>query len=193
MRNPLLPSLVARVKGFAICLFVSLLLAVGVGAQTQSTTGTIQGTVLDANGAAVPGASVEIKHIETNFTRSLTSDEEGRFVALSLPPGRYTVTVTKQGFGTLVLEQADLTVGQALNLPKGIKHSGNIHGGNERAIRAEILVIVARIGREHNVPPLRVHAHDLQPGRMSGGEMECDARGDLPVSLIEFEPAPKIG
>jgi hypothetical protein len=124
MHNPLFRSFAVRVKGLGICLFVSLVFAAAVVAQTQSTTGTIQGTVLDANGAALPGASVEIKHIETNFTRSLTSDEEGRFVALSLPPGRYTVTVTKQGFGTLVLEQADLTVGQALNLPLSMKISG---------------------------------------------------------------------
>lgn len=124
MHNPLLLSLGVRVKGFGVSLLVSLVFAVGVVAQTQSTTGTIQGTVLDANGAAIPGASVEIKHIETNFTRSFSTDEEGRFVALSLPPGRYSVTVAKQGFGTLVLEQADLTVGQALNLPLAMKISG---------------------------------------------------------------------
>ncbi len=124
MSNPLHHSFTLRVKGFVICLFVSLVFAAGAAAQTQSTAGTIQGTVLDANGAAIPGASVEIKQIETNFTRSFTTDEEGRFVALSLPPGRYTVTVTKQGFGTLVLEEATLTVGQALNLPLSMKISG---------------------------------------------------------------------
>lgn len=124
MRHPLLPFFAVRIKALAICLFVSLVLAVGAVAQTQSTAGTIQGTVLDANGAALPGASVEIKQIETNFTRSFTTDEEGRFVALSLPPGRYTITVVKQGFGTLVLEEATLTVGQALNLPLSMKISG---------------------------------------------------------------------
>jgi hypothetical protein len=124
MSNALLRSFAMQVKGLSICLFVTLVLAVGVMSQTQSTTGTIQGTATDANGAAIPGASVEIKNIDTNFTRSFTTDEEGRFVALSLPPGRYTVTVTKQGFGTLVLEEAALTVGQALNLPLSMKISG---------------------------------------------------------------------
>jgi hypothetical protein len=124
MHNALLRFFALQVKGLSICLLVSLVLAAGVMGQTQSTTGTIQGTVVDANGAALPGASVEIKHIETNFTRSVTTDDEGRFVALSLPPGRYTVTVIKQGFGTLVLEEAALTVGQALNLPLSMKISG---------------------------------------------------------------------
>jgi hypothetical protein len=123
MRNPLLRSLAVQVKGLSICLFAIVVLATGVLAQTQITSGTIQGTVLDANGAAVPGADVELKNAETNFSRSLTTDEDGRFAALQLPPGRYTVTVSKQGFATLVVEKADLTVGQAMNLPLSMKIS----------------------------------------------------------------------
>jgi hypothetical protein len=44
-------------------------------------------------------------------------------VALQLPSGRYNITVTKSGFATLVVEKADLTVGQALNLPLSMKVS----------------------------------------------------------------------
>lgn len=124
MRNVMLRSFALRVKGFGLGLFVSLALCAGVMAQTQSTSGTIQGTVMDANGAAIPGASVEIKNLETNFTRTYETDDAGRFVALSLPSGRYSVTVAKQGFGTLILERTDLTVGQALNLPLSMKISG---------------------------------------------------------------------
>src|SRR5256885_4658291 len=123
MCNPLLRSFALRVKRLSICLLVTLLFAAAVAAQTQITTGTIQGTVLDANGAAVPGANVEVKNIDTNFARTTTSDDEGRFVALQLPPGRYTVTVSKPGFATLVVEKADLTVGQAMNLPLSMKVS----------------------------------------------------------------------
>ena len=67
---------------------------------------------------------MEVKNLDTNFSRTLTSDEGGRFVALAMPPGRYTVTVTKQGFGTTVAENVDLTVGQALTLPVSLKVSG---------------------------------------------------------------------
>ena len=123
MHNPLLRSFAQRVKGLSLCLFATFLFATTIAAQTQITTGTIQGTVLDANGAAVPGASVEVKNVDTNFIRTTTSDEEGRFAALQLPSGRYTVTVTKTGFATLVVNQADLTVGQALNLPLSMKVS----------------------------------------------------------------------
>ncbi len=123
MRNALLRSFALRAKGLSICLFATFLFAAAVAAQTQITTGTIQGTILDANGAAVPGAGVEVKNVDTNFTRTTSSDDEGRFSALQLPSGRYTVTVTKTGFATLVVEKADLTVGQALNLPLSMKVS----------------------------------------------------------------------
>src|SRR5438034_8259421 len=111
-------------KSLGIGLLVILAMALPALSQTQITTGTIQGTVTDANGAIVPGASVEIKNLETNLTKTLTTDDGGRFVALALPPGKYSVTVSKQGFATAVAESLDLTVGQALNLPVAMKVSG---------------------------------------------------------------------
>jgi hypothetical protein len=101
----------------SFCLLAIFAFGAGALGQTQITSGTIQGTVLDANNAAVPGALVTLRNTATNLTRDLATDEDGRFAALQLPPGRYTLTVSKQGFATLVVEKADLTVGQAMNLP----------------------------------------------------------------------------
>jgi hypothetical protein len=123
MRNLPLRSFAVWVKGLSICLLVTVVFAAGAVAQTQITSGTIQGTVEDANGAALPGASVQLRNTGTNLVRDLTTDDAGRFVALQLPPGRYTITVSKQGFATLVVEKADLTVGQAMNLPLSMKVS----------------------------------------------------------------------
>jgi hypothetical protein len=92
-------------------------------AQTQITTGVIQGTVQDEQGATVPGATVEVKNVETNLTKTLTTDEGGRFVFLQLPPGRYTLTASKSGFATLKQEEFTLTVGQAANLDLKMKVS----------------------------------------------------------------------
>src|SRR5262247_1018251 len=92
-------------------------------AQTQITTGVIQGTVLDDAGAVVAGAVVEVKNTDTNLTKNLSTDSDGRFVFLQLPSGRYTLTVSKQGYATLAQENLSLTVGQAINLNLSMKVS----------------------------------------------------------------------
>src|SRR5881392_2949197 len=97
--------------------------ALGWG-QAQATTGVIQGTIADPTGAAVPDARVEAKNLDTNFTRSQDSDASGRFALLQMPPGRYTVTASKPGFSTIVQENMELTVGQALSLPISMRVSG---------------------------------------------------------------------
>ena len=111
-------------RGIIISAFVLAIFTSPTKAQTQITTGTIQGTVIDANGAALPDANVELKNIDTNFSRTASTDEEGRFIALQLPPGRYTLTITKSGFATLIVENAEVTVGSSLNLPVQMKVSG---------------------------------------------------------------------
>ncbi len=103
---------------------ISVAIATPAVAQTQITTGVIQGTVADATGAVLPGVSVDARNIDTNLARNQTTDRDGRFVFLQLPPGRYTVTLTLPGFATLVQEDIVLTVGQAVTLSSEMKISG---------------------------------------------------------------------
>jgi Carboxypeptidase regulatory-like domain/TonB dependent receptor len=124
MRPPFQTKFARLLTGTTLgCLF-ALAFAVSAPAQTQITTGTVQGTVQDEQGAVVPGATVEVKNLDTNLTRTLQTDDGGRFVFLQLPPGRYTLTVSKQGFATLKQEEFTLTVGQAANLDLKMKVSG---------------------------------------------------------------------
>jgi hypothetical protein len=106
-------------------LVFSLILTLGftgiASAQTQITSGSIQGTVVDPSGAVIPGADVEAKNLETNITRNLATDSQGRFVFLQLPTGRYTVKVSMPGFATLIQENVTLTVGQAISLTLQMK------------------------------------------------------------------------
>ena len=113
---------VGRVFTFALTLLLAF--ASAAYGQTQITTGVIQGTVEDEQGATLPGATIEVRNVETNLTKTLTTDEGGRFVFLQLPPGRYTLTASKQGFATLKQEEFTLTVGQAANLDLRMKVSG---------------------------------------------------------------------
>ena len=73
-------------------LLACLLFPITLAAQTQITTGVIQGTVMDSTGAVLPGVDVTVVNPSTNSTQSRTTGAEGRFVFLQLPPGRYTVT-----------------------------------------------------------------------------------------------------
>src|SRR5882672_2125162 len=113
-----------RVLHALTTVIVSLVLTSALAAQSQITTGVIDSTVVDASGAVLPGVDVEIRNVETNFTRTLTTDAGGRFVALQLPPGRYTVTLKLSGFATVVLENVLVTVGEAVRLNPAMKVSG---------------------------------------------------------------------
>src|SRR6185503_16465146 len=92
-------------------------------AQSQATTGVIEGTVSDPSGAPIAGATVLVKNTATNLERTLATDADGRFRALLLPLGPYRVTVSLTGFATLVREGIVLTVGQAANLALQLKVS----------------------------------------------------------------------
>ncbi len=89
-----------------------LILGLSVFAQSQSTTGLIQGTVTDPNGAVVSGASINVKNVDTGFERTVTSNSDGFFSAPLLPLGRYRVTTTASGFADSILENVGVTIGQ---------------------------------------------------------------------------------
>ena len=122
MRTPVLRSF-PRFTTFAANLILILSLAPAIAAQTQSTTGVIEVIATDPNGASVAGATVDIQNLDTNVTRTVSTDDNGRSVALALQPGKYKVTVTKQGFAPLIFE-ITLTVGQNLQLPASLKVGG---------------------------------------------------------------------
>ena len=73
MPTPVLSSL-PRLQYPIVSLVLTFLIALTASAQSQITTGTIRGTIQDANGAVVPGANVEIKNVDTNISRNLTTD-----------------------------------------------------------------------------------------------------------------------
>src|SRR3954447_25794677 len=61
-------------------------------------TGSVNGSILDASGAAVPNAKVVVTAPKTGFSRVVTSAADGGFVAPLLPVGMYNVVVEVSGF-----------------------------------------------------------------------------------------------
>jgi len=82
------------------------------GARAQAVSGTILGSVNDANGAVVSGAQITLTNAQTGLTRVVTSDAGGEYVAPSLPPGAYNISVEMAGFKKLSLSNVQLSVDQ---------------------------------------------------------------------------------
>src|SRR5207248_3071383 len=110
-----------------LCAFFGVAFVLGLAAsgwgQSQITAGTVQGDVVDEKGGSVAGATVEAKNLATNFVQTDTTNADGHFAFLSLAPGRYTLTISKTGFATIVQENVNLTVGQTITLPVTMKVS----------------------------------------------------------------------
>jgi len=81
----------------------------------QSSTGTVQGSVADAQGAIIPDASVVITNLGTNRAIKVTSDPSGLFSLPALDPGPYKVEVQVANFSTAV-QQITLQTAQVVNL-----------------------------------------------------------------------------
>lgn len=103
-----------------------IFLSLGVFAQSQATTGLIQGTVVDPNGAVVSGASVNVRNTETGFERTVLTNSDGFFNAPLLPLGKYRVSITASGFSNSVLENVEVSVGQTLSLKVEMKIGGGV-------------------------------------------------------------------
>jgi len=108
---------------FVALLAVLFLPAIGF-AQSQATTGVIEGTVSDAQGGRLPGATVTLVNTGTNFTRELTADADGRFQGVLLPLGTYKLTAAMSGFGSYVQEGIELVVGQTARIPVVLQLAG---------------------------------------------------------------------
>ena len=73
---------------------------------------SIQGSVSDASGAAVKGAAIQAKDLETGGIRSTVTDDSGRYLLLALPVGEYEVRASKSGFQDAVQTGIHLVLGQ---------------------------------------------------------------------------------
>ena len=98
-------------RAAVLCLGVFMMIAFGVQQLAAQSTAAILGTVLDASGAAMAEASIQIKNTGTGILRVTTSDAQGRYRMPDLIIGEYEVQASKPGFQTAVHKGITLTVG----------------------------------------------------------------------------------
>src|SRR5688572_12681228 len=97
--------------GLSIISCVSLAMA-----QSQSNAADLQGYVRDPNNAVVVGATITARNPATNFSRSTTSNDDGYYQLVSLPPGDYEVSVEAPNYKKSVVPDYKLTVGARADL-----------------------------------------------------------------------------
>src|SRR6185312_4327904 len=97
-------------SGRFIALAIAITLAGSAFAQSTNSS-DLRGTVTDPTGSVVPGVSVDILNTDTGVTRRLTTNASGLYDAVSILPGHYQLTFTKEGFDKLVRSGIDLSVG----------------------------------------------------------------------------------
>lgn len=128
---------------FILLLLVALLVRVDiVFPQASISTAEVRGQVTDAQGAAVAGATITITDVAKGTSRSVTSDENGNYVILSLLPSTYNVKVEAPGFAPKTITNLKLEVGQAASLPIGLTVGGvaaeiNVTATNEAIVEVE--------------------------------------------------------
>ena len=80
--------------------FVLAMLVTALSLAGQTVSGTLEGRVLDASGAAIVNAKVSIKGIETGLIRNTTSNDGGYYQMTFVPLSTYTVTAESPGFAS---------------------------------------------------------------------------------------------
>ncbi|MGH9159010.1 MAG: carboxypeptidase regulatory-like domain-containing protein, partial [Vicinamibacteraceae bacterium] len=79
-------------------------------------TAAVVGTVTDATGGTMPGATITATSRDTGLTRSAVTTDQGSYALASLPVGAYTVSAELEGFGTQVTEPLSLAVNQTVRV-----------------------------------------------------------------------------
>src|SRR5512140_1618602 len=89
-----------------------LVLLLSAAALAQITTTTMVGTVTDPTGAALPSANVTARNVDTNLTRTVSTNQVGDYRIEFLPVGNYVLEVTGQGFKKAVRSNIRLQVNE---------------------------------------------------------------------------------
>jgi hypothetical protein len=144
----------------AAVLFLFLLT---LAAPAQITTAEILGTVKDASGAVVAGASIKILNLGTNQSREISTGADGRFRVPQLAVGSYEVTVTKTGFGKYVQGPITLRLGNDAELDVKLEIANVTETVNVTADAALLNTTNAEVGTNFDVK--RIGELPMAPNR----------------------------
>jgi outer membrane receptor protein involved in Fe transport len=142
-----------------------LLLLVGCTATLDAQVGnaTLNGTIQDPTGAAIPGAHITLLNVNTGTSQTLFSNDSGLYLSPALQPGVYSITAEKAGFEKSVQESITLTVGQVATVNVAL-HLGDT--SETITISADTILVnsstpeISQVINEHAVKELPLNGRD---------------------------------
>src|ERR1039458_4738883 len=149
-----------------------------VAAQSTST-GTISGTVTDASGAVVNGATVTLTDTTTKTVRTISTNGAGRYIFVDVAPGPYDLSISKQGFSTSKT-QTTVQVGVVTTVNLALQVGGGNIVVEVTAVGNELQTTNATVGNTvtglalDNLPSIGRDVNtfiELQPGVSAGGDV----------------------
>jgi hypothetical protein len=115
------PPQLVRLLLAAVLSFSAAQILVPVAAAQSISSAQLNGVVKDPTGAIIPGATVTATDASKGFSRSDTTDAQGNYQLLQIPPGTYTITARANGFEQVLQNKVILTVGEQASLPFVLK------------------------------------------------------------------------
>jgi len=161
-----------------LCMAVVCLGALPMWGQSANS-GTVVGTVTDASGAVVNGATVTLTDIGTKSARTATSNDQGHYIFVDVAPGTYDVTFAKQGFSTSKT-QTNVNVGLQTSVNMALQVGGSNVVVEVTAVGTELQTMNATVGNTvtavaiDNLPSIGRDVNtfiELQPGVSTGGDV----------------------
>jgi hypothetical protein len=113
------------IRSFTVSLVLSVFICFISNAAAQTTTSTIEGTVTDANGGVMAGATVTAKGNSLAIDRSVTTDSDGFYRLVAMPAGTYEITVSQNGFANKTAT-IELTLNRTANFDVQLQVGGNV-------------------------------------------------------------------
>jgi hypothetical protein len=137
------------IKKLFVPALVAVLLALPLAspASAQVTNAAIVGTITDTSGAALPGATVTARNVDTGFSRTVPSNDEGAYRLEFLPIGNYAVEVTLSGFKTVTRSGLVLNVNDTARVDAAMSVGGVAETVNVEAAAPDVNTATSDISK----------------------------------------------
>ena len=167
-------------RGKCVSLLLSVLLLSGA-VMAQESTASVTGRITDTSRAALPGATIQVRNVDTNEVRTVHSNSSGEYTVSELPVGVYEVTINAPGFKQLREDKLELAVGQSARVDAQLQ----IGTVNETVqVSAEVpLINTENFSRGDVISP-----HEMEQIPLNGRDFN-----DLAFTVAGVQPAEQHG